>query len=171
MAYKAILFLALLSVLSTKTTAQSSCKNTLMGLSPCLNYVTGNSSSPSSSCCSQLSNVVQSQPQCLCLLMNGAASSYGININQTLALALPGVCNVQTPPLSRCNDVNAPTGSPVTPQSPPADSTKAPETKPSGSDVPSGSKTVIGGSNVQAPSNVVILVLFVASYALFVAGF
>ncbi|KAK6141446.1 hypothetical protein DH2020_024806 [Rehmannia glutinosa] len=183
MAYKAILFLALLSVLSTKTTAQSSCTNTLMGLSPCLNYVTGNSSSPSSSCCSQLSNVVQSQPQCLCLLMNGAASSYGININQTLALALPGVCNVQTPPLSRCNGMNTgngPTASPANPQSPPADSSNAPETNPSGSDIPSeqvdarlnaGSKTVIGGSNVQAPSNVVILVLFVASYALFVAGF
>lgn len=88
---------------SSTATAQTSCTTTLMALSPCLNYVTGNSSSPSSSCCSQLSNVVSSQPQCLCLLLNGTASSYGININQTLALQLPSACSVQTPSTSRCN--------------------------------------------------------------------
>lgn len=100
---KISLFIVLLSVLSYGATAQSGCTKTLIGLSPCLNYVTGNSSTPSPSCCSQLSNVVKSQPQCLCLLLNGTASSYGINVNQTLALALPGVCGVQTPSASRCN--------------------------------------------------------------------
>ncbi|KAK6141376.1 hypothetical protein DH2020_024867 [Rehmannia glutinosa] len=160
-------------------TAQSGCTMALVSLSPCLNYVGGNSSSPSSSCCTRLSSVVQTQPQCLCALLKGGASNFGIAVNQTLALALPGACNVQTPPVSQC-DGNGPTASPANPQSPPADSSNAPETNPSGSDIPSeqvdarlnaGSKTVIGGSNVQAPSNVVILVLFVASYALFVAGF
>lgn len=106
MAYKVTkitLFVVLLAVFWNRTTAQTSCTRTLMGLSPCLNYVTGNSSTPSSSCCSQLSSVATAQPQCLCLLLNGTASSYGFNINQTLALALPTVCNVQTPPVSRCN--------------------------------------------------------------------
>ncbi|KAI3449662.1 hypothetical protein Pfo_006327, partial [Paulownia fortunei] len=79
-------------------TAQSGCTMALVSLSPCLNYVGGNSSSPSSSCCSQLSSVVQSQPQCLCALLKGGVSFLGIAINQTLALALPGACNVQTPP-------------------------------------------------------------------------
>lgn len=83
-------------------TAQSGCSKTLVGLYPCLNYVNGNSSTPSTSCCLQLSSVVKSQPQCLCLLLNGDASSYGVNINQTLALALPGACSVETPPVSRC---------------------------------------------------------------------
>lgn len=96
-----VMFLVLM--LWNGAAAQSGCTRALMGLSPCLNYVTGNSSTPSSSCCSQLSNVVQSQPQCLCSLLNGGGSSYGISVNQTLALALPRVCKVQTPPISRCN--------------------------------------------------------------------
>lgn len=84
--------------------AQSSdCSNVLISLSPCLNYITGNSSTPSSRCCSQLGSVVRSQPQCLCQVLNGGASALGINVNQTLALALPGACRLQTPPISRCN--------------------------------------------------------------------
>ncbi|PKI56539.1 hypothetical protein CRG98_023065 [Punica granatum] len=81
--------------------AQSGCTSSLLGLTPCLSYVSGNSSTPSSTCCSRLAGIVQSQPQCLCLLFNGRASSSSYNINQTLALALPGACNVQTPPVSR----------------------------------------------------------------------
>ncbi|XP_031371901.1 non-specific lipid-transfer protein-like isoform X1 [Punica granatum] len=83
--------------------AQSGCTSSLLGLTPCLSYVSGNSSTPSSTCCSRLAGIVQSQPQCLCLLFNGRASSSSYNINQTLALALPGACNVQTPPVSRCS--------------------------------------------------------------------
>ncbi|KAL5167867.1 Non-specific lipid-transfer protein-like protein [Glycine soja] len=92
--------------------SQSSCTNVLVSLSPCLNYITGNSSTPSSGCCSQLASVVRSQPQCLCQVLNGGGSSLGININQTQALALPVACKVQTPPTSQCNNAAAspPTG-------------------------------------------------------------
>ncbi|KAK9055767.1 hypothetical protein SSX86_026852 [Deinandra increscens subsp. villosa] len=93
----------------------SSCTNSLMGLSPCLNFVTGNSSTPSSACCSQLATVVQTQPRCLCSLLNGNVPNIGITINQTLAVTLPGVCGVQTPPISSCNGVaNGPTSGPAT---------------------------------------------------------
>ncbi|PKA66083.1 Non-specific lipid-transfer protein-like protein [Apostasia shenzhenica] len=87
---------------TTAASGQSGCTTVLIGLAPCLSYMTGNSSSPSSSCCSQLASVVQSQPECLCSALNGGASSLGIAINETRALALPGACNVQTPPVSRC---------------------------------------------------------------------
>lgn len=81
----------------------SGCVNVLISLSPCLDYVTGNASVPSSVCCSQLAFVVRSQPQCLCEVVNGgAAAAVGLNINQTQALALPTACRVQTPPLSIC---------------------------------------------------------------------
>lgn len=83
--------------------AQSGCTMAIVSLSPCLNYISGNSSTPSQSCCSRLSTVVDSQPQCLCSLLKGGASNFGIVVNQTLALALPGACNVQTPPVSRCD--------------------------------------------------------------------
>ncbi|KAL3531323.1 hypothetical protein ACH5RR_010645 [Cinchona calisaya] len=95
--------------------AQSGCSNAIMSLSPCLTYVTGNVSTPSSSCCTQLAGVVQSTPRCLCSLMNGAGNPMNLNINQTLALTLPGACNVQTPPVSQCNAVvNGPASSPAT---------------------------------------------------------
>ncbi|KAI8003989.1 Non-specific lipid-transfer protein-like protein [Camellia lanceoleosa] len=82
--------------------AQSGCTSVLLSLAPCLSYVTGSSSTPSSSCCSQLASVVNTQPQCLCTVLNGGGSVLGFNINQTLALALPGACNVKTPPVSKC---------------------------------------------------------------------
>jgi len=45
-------------------------------------------------CCTKLANVVKTQPQCLYLVLDGG--SWGIN--QTEALALPGACDLQTPP-------------------------------------------------------------------------
>ncbi|PWA77719.1 non-specific lipid-transfer protein-like protein [Artemisia annua] len=105
--------LILVVMLWGETMAQSGCTTALISLSPCLAFVTSNSpSTPSSSCCSQLSNVVKSQPQCLCSLLNGGGPNLGISINQTTALSLPGACNVQTPPVSQCNAVaNGPTPS------------------------------------------------------------
>ncbi|KAM3707222.1 hypothetical protein ACJW31_02G007800 [Castanea mollissima] len=110
------LVLVLVTMLWAGAWAQSSCTNVIISMSPCLNYITGNTSTPSSGCCSQLASVVRSQPQCLCQVLNGGSSSLGININQTQALALPGACNVQTPPLSSCNAAspsNSPAGLPT----------------------------------------------------------
>ncbi|BFG43129.1 hypothetical protein CerSpe_294030 [Prunus speciosa] len=190
MAFKGIemaLALVLGSMLLGGAMAQSGCTTALTSLAPCLNYVTGNSSNPSSSCCSQLSNVVQSSPQCLCSLLNGGGSSLGITLNQTLAMSLPGACKVQTPPVSQCQaGANGPTTSPSTPSaSSPADPSNqtpsdalTPEAaiSPSASDIPSasgeGSKTVPStngktsdGSNIKAPLHFVPLLLFVISCA------
>ena len=99
-----MLAIALIGTLCAGAKAQSSsCTNVIISMSPCLNYITGNSSTPSSSCCTQLASAVKSQPQCLCEVVNGGASSLGVNVNQTQALALPGACNVQTPSIGRCN--------------------------------------------------------------------
>lgn len=95
--------LILILMLWQGTEGQSGCTSALLSLSPCLNFVTGNTTTPSQSCCSQLDGVVRSTPQCLCSLMSGAGVNMGISINQTLALRLPGACNVQTPPISQCN--------------------------------------------------------------------
>ncbi|XP_009345871.1 non-specific lipid transfer protein GPI-anchored 5-like isoform X2 [Pyrus x bretschneideri] len=106
------LVLVLVTMFLARAAAQSSCTNVIISMSPCLSYITGNSSTPSSGCCSQLASVVASSPQCLCEVLNGGGSSLGINVNQTQALALPGACNVQTPPLSKCNAAS-PAGSPT----------------------------------------------------------
>ncbi|PSS01429.1 Non-specific lipid-transfer protein-like protein [Actinidia chinensis var. chinensis] len=153
--------LAMVIVLWTGATAQSSdCTSALISMSPCLNYITGNSSTPSSGCCQQLASVVRSQPQCLCEAVNGGGSSMGIKVNQTQALALPGACNVQTPSISRCNAAS--------PVDSPARTTQAPNTIPSGT----GSKTVPstedGSSDASSARMTVPLLfflLFIASYA------
>ncbi|KAI3794961.1 hypothetical protein L1987_37602 [Smallanthus sonchifolius] len=87
--------------------AQPGCTSVLIGMAPCLTYVTGSSKTPSSSCCSSLANVVKSQPQCLCTALDDSTmASLGISINKTIALSLPHACNVKTPPVSRCNAGN-----------------------------------------------------------------
>ncbi|KAL5712572.1 hypothetical protein ACHQM5_014733 [Ranunculus cassubicifolius] len=136
------LTMVLLTMFSTGAMAQS-CSSAIIGLAPCLNFITGNSSTPSSSCCSQLASVVKSQPRCLCSVLNGGGASLGLSINQTQALALPGACNVQTPPVSRCNAANGPAVSPTAspkdvPADSPADETPGTPAKPE-TNIPSGS--------------------------------
>ncbi|KAA0049348.1 hypothetical protein IC582_012684 [Cucumis melo] len=140
--------------------AQSDCTNVLISMAPCLNYITGNSSTPSQSCCTQLSSVVRSQPQCLCQVLNGGGASLGVNINQTQALALPQACNVQTPSVSSCN-VDSPAGSPA----------GAPD---SSNNVPSGtgSKTVPStdngssdGSSIHLSKPLLFSILLASIYA------
>ncbi|KAJ4845371.1 hypothetical protein Tsubulata_039386 [Turnera subulata] len=191
--------LVLLALLSGGAMAQSSCTSALTSLAPCLNYVTGNSTNPSSTCCAQLGNVVQASPLCLCSLLNGNVPSLGIQINQTLALSLPGACKVQTPPVSQCKAANAPTGSVFPPASSPAEApagstSGAPEPSateipsaitPSATEVPSasgsgsatGSKTVpttggtSDGSITKASLQVMLLALFIAFCGSTVARF
>lgn len=83
--------------------AQTGCVTAIISLAPCLGFMTGNTSVPGSPCCSALSSILQSQPQCLCAVLGGAASSLGVAINNTRALELPGACKVKTPPVSQCN--------------------------------------------------------------------
>ncbi|XP_047340386.1 non-specific lipid transfer protein GPI-anchored 5-like [Impatiens glandulifera] len=148
----AIALLAMFCIGGAMAQTSSACTSVLISLSPCLNYLSGNSSTPSSSCCSQLANVVRSQPQCLCEALNGGGSS-GLNIDRTRAVALPTSCNVQTPPLSRCNagsPSKSPTGAPETPSD-------------------SGSKTIPttdSGSSDASSSKIATSMIF---FALFIA--
>ncbi|XP_071699635.1 non-specific lipid transfer protein GPI-anchored 15-like [Rutidosis leptorrhynchoides] len=157
----------------------SSCTSALMGLAPCLNFVNGNSSTPSPSCCLSLSSVVQTNPRCLCSLLNGNTPNVGITINQTLAIALPGACSVQTPSISLCNGANGPAGAPASaPTSSESTGSQTSEETPvteaptvsSTPSVPSGTKSGSGskatpsansGSKYGAPSYLVVVgVLF-----------
>ncbi|PWA83014.1 Bifunctional inhibitor/plant lipid transfer protein/seed storage helical domain-containing protein [Artemisia annua] len=119
LAFKSMLIAITMALLCGYGMAQSSsgCTNVIISMSPCLSYMNGNSSTPSSGCCTQLASVVKSQPQCLCEVLNGGGSSLGLNINQTQALELPKACNVQTPPTSQCKAAT-PGGSPTKPSSP-----------------------------------------------------
>ncbi|GLJ07994.1 hypothetical protein SUGI_0079170 [Cryptomeria japonica] len=97
--------------------AQSGCTTALVSLSPCLNYILGNQTTPSQGCCSALATVVKNNPSCLCQLLTGN-NQLGIAINQTRALALPADCKVTTPPVSLCQASGVPTTSPTTEATP-----------------------------------------------------
>ncbi|KAJ8747462.1 hypothetical protein K2173_008759 [Erythroxylum novogranatense] len=166
-AMKMVVALALVTILWAGAAAQSDCTNVLISMSPCLNYISGNSSTPSSQCCSQLATVVRSSPQCLCQVLNGGGSSLGININQTQALALPGACNVQTPSTTRCNAAS-PAGSPPT-ESPEGPSSPT-ESTPSGSGsrrVPSReTEGASNGNSIKLSIPVLFFLLFAASFTM-----
>ncbi|KAG8370230.1 hypothetical protein BUALT_Bualt14G0095400 [Buddleja alternifolia] len=161
-----------LTVLSTGVMAQSGCTSVLIGMASCLNYVSGTATTPSSSCCSALANVVQTQPRCLCAIVNGGGNSLGVSINQTLALDLPRVCQVATPPTSRCNVVNGPAMSPVgSPESSPPESAIGSPDSPTSPGV-TGSKTIpssgttSNGSATKLDIQTFAIFLFItASYA------
>ncbi|CAL4935388.1 unnamed protein product [Urochloa decumbens] len=122
---RAAAFFILAAVLVASASAQSSggsdCTSALVSLSPCMDYISGNgSSTPSSSCCSQLKSV-QSKPQCLCAVIGGGGASSslgGVTIDRDRALGLPAACNVQTPPASQCNAGSSGGGSKATPPLP-----------------------------------------------------
>ncbi|KAM7257333.1 hypothetical protein ACFE04_013074 [Oxalis oulophora] len=166
MAYKGMVILLLVTVLCGAATGQSSCTNVLITLSPCLNYITGNSLTPSTQCCSQLGSVVRSSPQCLCqVVLNDGGASVGISINQTRALALPGACNIQTPSISLCNAAS--------PVGPPAGARKSPTTIPTGTydqpgggykSVPSKEETGVSHASFIKLSNSLLILLLAASY-------
>lgn len=100
-----LLAAAVAASLVASASAQSGCATTLISLYPCLNYISGNVSTPPSSCCTQLASVVSSNPQCLCAALSGGSSTSlgGVTIDKNRALALPQACNVKTPPASKCN--------------------------------------------------------------------
>ncbi|KAB2050666.1 hypothetical protein ES319_A12G003500v1 [Gossypium barbadense] len=170
------LTLALMGMLWAGANAQM-CTPALTNLTPCLNYITGNTSTPSSACCSQLKTVVQSSPQCVCSMLSMGAS-LGITINQTLALKLPGSCQVQNPSLSQCNGGKSGTRSTAPAASPSGSpSEDASAITPSASDIPSGtgSKSVpsidVGSSDASIAKaslhSVICLIFFIATVAKF----
>ena len=147
-----------LALLVASATAQSWCTSVLIGLYPCMNYISGNDTAPTKSCCSQLGSVVQSQPQCLCSALGGDSSSLGgMTINKTRALELPKACNGQTPPASKCNGGGSAPGA-ATPevQTPAGSGSNA---------TPSAYLQGNGGSSLHGPAGLVFALAVAAVYA------
>ncbi|CAM0876806.1 unnamed protein product [Alopecurus aequalis] len=158
-----VLAVAVAAVLLLSASAQSGCTVALIGLYPCMNYISGNETAPTKSCCSQLSSVVQSQPECLCSALSGDSVG-GMTINKTRALELPKACNVQTPPASKCNDAggaSAPAAAaPATPV------VQTPAAAGSGSKAtPSGYLQQNGVSSLHGPAGLVFTLAAAVLYA------
>jgi hypothetical protein len=57
-------------------------------------FVQGAVRTPASGCCSNLEQIYNQQPHCLCFLFNSTAFT-SFPINRTLALQIPDLCNLQ----------------------------------------------------------------------------
>lgn len=70
------------------------CAKSLVGLTTCLPFVGGTAKAPTPDCCSGLKIVVKTNMKCLCVVIKDRNDpALGLNINVTLALNLPQVCN------------------------------------------------------------------------------
>ncbi|KAL5198069.1 hypothetical protein ABZP36_001581 [Zizania latifolia] len=108
--------MAMVVMLASRAKSQNNgCSSGMMTLSLCLDYISGKSLLPEFTCCTTLAGVIQSDPQCLCMVLDGRAVSLGISINHTRALELPGVCKVHAPAISQCTSVPSPPATPDTP--------------------------------------------------------
>uniref|UniRef100_A0A803MQW6 Bifunctional inhibitor/plant lipid transfer protein/seed storage helical domain-containing protein n=1 Tax=Chenopodium quinoa TaxID=63459 RepID=A0A803MQW6_CHEQI len=125
--------------------AQPSCPAALTSLTPCLSFSVRNSSTPSSSCCSELANMLQTAPMCLCNVLNGVGGELleGF-LDRTLASALPSACNMQTQSRSQCDGLGS-------------------------QDMgDSGNGAYSGGSILKIPLMLAIFFTLVASYTLYI---
>lgn len=161
----ALLVVVAAAFLADDASAQSTsgCTQTLIGMSPCLNYITGNETAPSKSCCSQLAAVVSSKPECLCVALNADPAALGLGaVNKTRALGLPDQCGVKTPPLSNC--ASAPTTSPSSGSSAPAGQT--PTSSGAGSKSTPTTDVGNGVASLQSSAGIVAGFVVAAVYAL-----
>ncbi|KAJ0259053.1 Non-specific lipid transfer protein GPI-anchored 15 [Hirschfeldia incana] len=136
-------------LLVSKAQPSGSCVSTLTTLSPCLSYITGNSTTPSQTCCSQLDSVIKSSPQCICSAVNSPIPNIGLNINRTQALQLPNACTILAPPLSQCNAATGPTTPPRALS--PVDKNPGVALTPTSSPTP-GARSGAGGGSKTIPS-------------------
>jgi hypothetical protein len=85
-------------------TISPECMDAVLNMSDCLPYVESGSTtkSPDKACCPELDGLLQSHPVCLCQLLAGGGESYGVSVDYKRAMALPGVCKLNAPPLSAC---------------------------------------------------------------------
>ncbi|GLJ49326.1 hypothetical protein SUGI_1042740 [Cryptomeria japonica] len=81
---------------------QKECSDQLKSLSFCFPFVQGTVKTPSADCCTNLKNVRDTEPKCLCILIKDSTTpALGVSINTALALQMPAACNV-TASISDC---------------------------------------------------------------------
>lgn len=84
----------------------SECSSDLQKLMGCLNYAQGKANTPTKDCCGAVQTMKDSEPKCLCYLIqqahNGSAPLKNMGIQEAKMLQLPTVCQLQNASLSFC---------------------------------------------------------------------
>ena len=82
------------------------CSSDFQKLMGCLNYASGKANTPTKDCCSAVQSIKDSEPKCLCYIIqqahNGNAQIKSLGIQEAKMLQLPTVCQLQNASLSFC---------------------------------------------------------------------
>ncbi|KAG2326080.1 hypothetical protein Bca52824_008808 [Brassica carinata] len=90
----AFLMATMVSAGEDKAKDKEECTEQLVGMATCLPYVQGQAKTPTPDCCSGLKQVLKSDKKCLCVIIQDRNDpDLGLQINVSLALALPSVCH------------------------------------------------------------------------------
>ncbi|KAL1567288.1 non-specific lipid transfer protein GPI-anchored 14-like isoform X1 [Salvia divinorum] len=110
--FASTLMLFTLSICDTSKDKEA-CAQSLVGLATCLPYVGGTAKSPTPDCCNGLKQLLKTNKKCLCVVIKDRNDpDLGLNINVTLALSLPNICNAPAN-ISQCPALlNLPPNSP-----------------------------------------------------------
>ncbi|KAE9617115.1 hypothetical protein Lal_00034683 [Lupinus albus] len=92
------LFLASMVVgnaMSDSSKDKEECTEQLAGIATCLPYVSNEAKAPTPTCCSGLKQVLKTNKKCLCIIIKDRNDPDigSLQINATLALSLPNICN------------------------------------------------------------------------------
>lgn len=117
--------------------SESPCFNTLLSLSPCLDFITGTGKTPGKDCCSAFKSVMNSNELCLCDLFT-SNNPLGQPVDQKRAQAMSTACKVTTPPVSLCSAVGVPVSVPAPAAASGSASSPAEVVSPTGSDATNG---------------------------------
>lgn len=74
---------------------KTECQDQLIGLSPCVPFISEKEKSPAPVCCLQLAKNFDQKRKCMCMLVRDRNDpGVGFKVNATLALSLPLICHI-----------------------------------------------------------------------------
>ncbi|VVA20008.1 PREDICTED: non-specific [Prunus dulcis] len=99
---------------SAEATVAQKCSNQFQKVAVCLSYATGKAETPTKECCESVKGIKDSEPECLCYVMQQANSGSDeikkMGIQVAKLLQLPTACSLKNASASDCPSI--PAGSP-----------------------------------------------------------
>lgn len=87
-------------------TVADRCNDKFQKVAMCLTYATGKAATPTKECCESVKGIKESQPECLCYVIeqakNGSDEIKKMGIQVAKLLQLPSACNLKNASASNC---------------------------------------------------------------------
>ncbi|KAI8023002.1 Non-specific lipid transfer protein GPI-anchored 1 [Camellia lanceoleosa] len=107
----------LVLVCGEAVTIGEKCSNDFTKVATCLTFATGKSDTPTKQCCTSVTEIKQSEPECLCYIIQqthrGSPQVKSMGIQESRLLHLPSACKLTNASVSDCPKLlNIPSTSP-----------------------------------------------------------